>query len=171
MIDSARPPGGETMQVGLLMEGAQAHQKLVEESLESLRAHARDLDAVVRDEIRRTFVEEVHLVILEAERAATTLRGITRHVGMRAALWSFLLSVGCSALPGVWLWWCTPSSTQLASLRAARDTLESNIARLQAAGGRIEWRYCGESRRLCVRVDRSVRGYGEAADFFIVKGY
>jgi hypothetical protein len=45
-----------TMKFGLLMESAQAHQKLAETHLEQLRAHTRDLDGVVRDEIRRTLV-------------------------------------------------------------------------------------------------------------------
>jgi hypothetical protein len=48
-----------TMKVGLLMESAQAHQKLAEGQLERLRAHTQDLDSVVRDEIRRTLVEEL----------------------------------------------------------------------------------------------------------------
>ena len=48
-----------TMKFGLLMESAQAHQKLAETHLERLRAHTQDLDGVVRDEIRRTLVEEL----------------------------------------------------------------------------------------------------------------
>src|SRR6185312_2710543 len=40
----------EAMKVALLMEAAQAQQRLSQESLERLAAHARDLDAVVRDE-------------------------------------------------------------------------------------------------------------------------
>ena len=42
------------MKFGLLMESAQAHQKLAETHSEQLRAHTQDLDGVVRDEIRRT---------------------------------------------------------------------------------------------------------------------
>jgi hypothetical protein len=36
-----------TMKFGLLMESAQAHQKMAETHLEKLRAHTQDLDGVV----------------------------------------------------------------------------------------------------------------------------
>ena len=48
-----------TMKFGLLMESAQTHQKMAETHLERLRAHTEDLDGVVREEIRRTLVEEL----------------------------------------------------------------------------------------------------------------
>ena len=59
-----------TLKVGLLMESAQAHQKSPEGQLERLRVHTQDLDSVVRDEIRRTLVEELRS--LTAQRRART---------------------------------------------------------------------------------------------------
>jgi hypothetical protein len=56
MSDRTQTMDDATMKFGLLMESAQAHQKLAETHLEQLRAHTRDLDGVVRDEIRRTLV-------------------------------------------------------------------------------------------------------------------
>jgi hypothetical protein len=38
------------------MESAQVQQKLIDENLAALKAHTRDLDGVVRDEIRRTLI-------------------------------------------------------------------------------------------------------------------
>ena len=74
-----------TMKVGLLMESAQAHQKLAEGQLERLRAHTQDLDGVVREEIRRTLVEEFQALTrrsdprdraLQKIQGAASLRGI-----------------------------------------------------------------------------------------------
>ena len=51
MSESAPAIDDATMKFGLLMESAQAHQKLAETHLEKLRAHTQDLDGVVREEI------------------------------------------------------------------------------------------------------------------------
>ncbi len=59
----------------------------------------------------------------------------------------------------------------MSALRAQRDELAAGIARLQAAGGRIEWRRCGATQRLCVRVERTAPAFGDHADFLVVKGY
>lgn len=72
-----------TMKFGLLMESAQAHQKLAESHLEKLRAHTQDLDGVVRDEIRRTLVEELQAVTAESDRAARALRAMKHAANMR----------------------------------------------------------------------------------------
>ena len=50
----------DTMKLGLLMEAAHAQQALAENALERLKAHASDLDDIVREEVRRTLVEELH---------------------------------------------------------------------------------------------------------------
>src|SRR5580693_6182931 len=72
-----------TMKFGLLMESAQTHQKLADAHLERLRAHTQDLDGVVREEIRRTLVEELREVTAESNRAVHALRGMKRAAGMR----------------------------------------------------------------------------------------
>ncbi len=59
MSERAPAMDDTTMKFGLLMESAQTHQKLADAHLEKLRAHTRDLDGVVREEIRRTLVEEL----------------------------------------------------------------------------------------------------------------
>ena len=47
------------MKLGLLMEAAQAQQGLAAQALERLREHTAGLDAVVREEIRATLIEEL----------------------------------------------------------------------------------------------------------------
>ena len=55
----------DTVKCGLLMETAQTHQSLADAALQRLRTHTQDLDAVVRDEIRRTLVEELRSLASE----------------------------------------------------------------------------------------------------------
>jgi len=161
----------DTMKLGLLMESVQAQQKLVEENLASLKAHARDLDGIVRDEIRRTLVEELESLASESRRAASALQLIGRAVTLRTAVWSLALSTLCTVIPGALLWWNLPSEAQMSALRMQRDELTAGVARLQAAGGGIAWRHCGAAQRVCVRVDRTAPAFGDQADFLIVKGY
>ena len=73
--------------------------------------------------------------------------------------------------PGTVVHWALPSPSDVTALRAQRDALVQNIAHLEQRGGKVEWRRCGEPKRLCVRVDRSAPTYGENADYYVVKGY
>ena len=159
-----------TMKFGLLMESAQAHQRLAETHLEKLRAHTQDLDGVVRDEIRRTLTEELQMLASESNRCAQALQRIRHGAGLRGALWSVAIAVLCTATPLVIMRWTLPSENEIAALRARRDELAASVAALERKGGRIDWRHCGETSRLCVRVDRKAPTYGERADFYVVAG-
>jgi hypothetical protein len=161
----------ETLKIGMLMESAQAHQKLVEENLARLQAHTRDLDGVVRDEIRRTLIDELQAVTAESNRAAEALRGVKRAAHVHAVVWAAGISALCTVIPGAIVWWVLPSAAQVAGLRAQREELAAGVTRLEQRGGRVQWRLCGESRRLCVRVERKAPAYGEGADYLVVKGY
>ena len=77
-----------TMKFGLLMESAQAHQKMAETHLERLRAHTQGLDGIVREEIRRTLVEELQALTAESRRAVQALSHMKRAADMRGLLWS-----------------------------------------------------------------------------------
>src|SRR5271155_712507 len=88
-----------TMKFGLLMESAQAHQRLAETQLETLRSHTQDLDGVVRDEIRRTLVDELKTLTAETTRAAQALRSIRRVGALRGAVWSLSLAALCAVIP------------------------------------------------------------------------
>jgi hypothetical protein len=165
------PIDDATMKFGLLMESAQAHQKLAETQLERLRLHTRDLDGVVRDEIRRTLVDELKMVTAETTRAAQALRKLRRVGVLHGALWSLGLALLCALIPVGVARWVLPSPAELATLRTQRDEMKASLQRLQQLGGRVEWRRCGGAERLCVRIDRQAPTYGEKADYFVVAGY
>lgn len=171
MSDHAAGIDAQTLQFGLLMESAQAHQQLAATHLETLKAHTQDLDGVVRDEIRRTLVDELRFVSLESERAAAALRAMKRAAHFRGIVWNVAVAIICTAIPVVVSCWVLPSTQTLRSLRAQRDALALSIAHLERLGGRADWRRCGDAARLCVRVDRKAPVYGKNADYYIVGGY
>jgi len=160
-----------TMKFGLLMESAQAHQKLAESNLEKLRVHTQGLDIVVRDEIRRTLIDELQMLTVESKRAAEVLRRIGRGAALRGALWSIAIALLGAGTPVAIMRWTLPSEHEIGLLRTRRDEMISSIATLGRQGGRIEWRHCGEKARLCVRVDRKAPPFGDRADFYVVEGY
>jgi hypothetical protein len=171
MSDRVHAIDDTTMKVGLLMESAQAHQRLAENHLEQLCAHTQGLDAVVRDEIRRTLIEELRSLWAESKRATEAVRRIQGGATVRAGLWSIVIAVLCTGIPMAIMRWTLPSGSEVAALRLRRDELSASVAILEGRGGRIDWRHCGERARLCVRVDRKAPTYGENADYFIVAGY
>lgn len=171
MTDRAAVADDATMKFGLLMESAQAHQKLAETQLDKLRAHTQDLDSVVRDEIRRTLVEELQMLTAETARATRALQKVRRGAGLQRALWSFMLMLTCSLVPLAVARWVLPSASEVSTLRARRDELRMNVAKLEQLGGHIDWRRCGDTRRLCVRVDRKAPSYGEKGDYYVIEGY
>lgn len=171
MSERASSLDDATMRVGLLMESAQTHQKLAEGQLEKLRVHTRDLDGVVRDEIRRTLVEELRALTAEAARATQALQKIRGAGRLRGAVWSLAAAVLSTAGVVGAARWALPSAADIAGLRARRDELAANLANLEQQGGRIDWRRCGDTRRLCVRIDRKAPTYGDKADYFVIQGY
>src|SRR5271165_17087 len=171
MTDHTQAMDDANMKFGLLMESAQAHQKLAESQLEKLRAHTEDLDGVVRGEIRRTLIEELHMLSGESRRAAQMLQRIRRGNTARNALWSIVMAVMGTGIPITIMRWALPSESEISRLRGRRDELAASVATLEQRGGRIEWRRCGADARLCVRVDRKAPSYGEKADYYIVSGY
>ncbi len=171
MSDRVHTIDDTTMKVGLLMESVQAHQKLAESHLEQLRTHTRDLDAVVRDEIRRTLIEELQMLWTESKRATEALQRIRGGASARVILCSIVVAILCTGIPMAVMRWALPSESEITALRARRDELSANVAVLERRGGRIDWRRCGETARLCVRVDRKAPTYGEKADYFVVAGY
>jgi hypothetical protein len=161
----------ETLKLGLLMEAAHAQQTLAESTLEKLKGHLEGLDEIVRDEIRRTLVNEIQVLGDESRRAEEALRRLGRSANARVAGWMVGLTLVCSIVPLLAQWWLLPSPSELAGLRARKDALTVSIARLEERGGRIDLRRCGETDRWCVRVERSAPVYGQSGDYFVVKGY
>lgn len=159
------------MRFGLLLEAAEQHHKMAEASLERLRSHTEGLDAVVRDEIRRSLCEQLVELTAELGRAQLAVRTLTRAANVRALAWGVGCAILCAVIPLLIVRFVLPSEGQIASMNSDRDRLSANIKRLEAAGGRVEWRHCGESGRLCVRIDKDAPAFGETGDYYIAKGY
>jgi hypothetical protein len=153
------------------MESAQAHQKLAETHLERLRVHTHGLDGVVRDEIRRTLLDELQAVTVESAGAARALRSITRAAEARRLTWNIGIAVLCAAVPAAVIHLVLPTEGDIASLRHRRDVLTDSVTRLERLGGKADWRLCGHPGRLCVRIDRNEPVYGERGDYMVVRGY
>lgn len=160
-----------TMKLGLLMEAAQANQKAAESSLRKLKATTNELATVVREEVHRVVMEELHSLAADSKRASDALRAVQRAAQKRAVLWGVGTTLLCSVIPLALACWIIPSRAEIAALRARHDELVTRIANLEGRGGRIDLRHCGDGARLCVRVDRKAPIYGEQSDYLIVRGY
>ena len=160
-----------TMKLGLLMEAAQAQQKAAESSLRKLKSTTTELAAIVREEVHRVVLEELHSLEADSKRASEALREVRRAANTRVLLWSLGITLLCCAVPLSLACWIIPSQAEIAALRAKRDELVTRISSLQQQGGRIELRRCGDGGRLCVRVDRKAPTYGEQSDYLVVRGY
>lgn len=169
--DPAIAPDGDVTRLGMLMEAAHLQQQAAEATLARLDAHTRGLDAVVRDEIRQSFTAECAELDEEVRKTTLALSGLQRHAERRAACWTAVIVTSLGGAAIALVEFTVPSAGVIAELRSERDTLSRQIQQLSNAGGRLELRRCGAEERLRVRVDRRAPTYGEAGDYFIVKGY
>jgi hypothetical protein len=158
------------MQAGLLMEAAHAQQSLAKELLQKVDERTRALDELVREEIRRTLVEELALLGDDTREAAEALRHLKRAAGLRVLLASLGITLVASAVPLAELSWLVPSRGEIQRLRSEREALKAEIDQLAQQGGRVDLRRCGAGR-FCVRVERGAPVYGEGGDYYVVKGY
>ena len=161
----------ETSQkIGLLIETAEASQQLSAALLERLQQQVQGLDAIVRQEIRRTLIEELREVHTESQRAVDALRRLEHAARRRTAFWTFGLLTCCTvvsvAIAAGWL----PSPSEITNLAAQRADLLANLDVLKQHGARADLRICGE-HHLCVRVDLAAPRYGAKADYFVLHGY
>lgn len=97
--------------------------------------------------------------------------------------WRWAAVAGSAAAGGIaamllaaWLlvWW---QRHQVESLVEQQVQLEAEVVELQAnaekwakRAGRVKLENCGETKRLCVRVDKT-SAYGDNADYFVLRGY
>jgi hypothetical protein len=140
------------------------------DDLSASSARARDLDLVIRQEIRSALAEEFQALGSASRRAAEALEAVRRTASVRIALWAVAVVCASSAVPVTVAWTVLPTSGELARMRAERDRLAASIAVLEERGGRVDLRRCGPAARLCVRVERTAPAYGDQSDFLIVKG-
>lgn len=160
-----------TLNFGLLLETTHAQQQLAASSLRQLEAHTRELDSIVREQMRHTLVEELGAVVQESARAVQSLRTLERAARLRFVAWTLTTTLLSGVAAALSAWWLLPSPSQIEALRLKRDQLMSAIAELQQRGGLIDLRRCGAGQRWCVRVDRKAPVYGEQSDYVVIKGY
>jgi hypothetical protein len=166
------PMADDTLKFGLLMESAQAHQQLAETHLSKLLAHTQGLDNVVRDEIRRTLIEEFQALSAECDRATAAMLTMKRAANVRAIVWNLGVALLCTVIPGAIAHFAWPSKSEISALRAQRDAVAYNLAELEQRGGKMDWRHCGSAARLCVRIDRKAPVYGKKGEeYLVVDGY
>ena len=170
-MNVAAPAPDDTVKLGLLLEAAEAQQRLAESSLAALHEQLNGLDHVVRDEVRETLITELGALTSEAAQAASILARLRRVMDLRVALWTVLMT-GLPALTSVAaLWHWMPSAQELAARRSQLAQLQSAVRQLEGAGGSAQLQRCGPSARLCVRVDVRAGAFGSAGDYRVVAGY
>jgi hypothetical protein len=160
----------DNIKLGLLMESAQAHQKLAEAAIAKLDEQAKGFESLATHQIERALGEALKSVHAQAQSLFEALQRAKRAANLRSALWA--LGTTAAAL-GVALFvaWCVlPTPAEVAALRTERAELTSNIAALDQRGALADFRRCG-ARHLCVRVDLKAPRYGEGSDYLIIKGY
>jgi len=91
-------PMADTLKVGLLMEAAQAQQRLGEEALARLSEHLRGLDDLVRTEVARTVAESLATLQSETEQVAGALRQLRRAADVRLFLCSLAVTAASLAI-------------------------------------------------------------------------
>jgi hypothetical protein len=157
--------------IGLLMETAVAYQHLADQALGQLKSHTQGLDGIVREEVRRTFIEELHALREESQRAVHAMQAVKRAANSHVALWSIIVTALCAGSACAICWWALPSKAEIAALRAQHDQFSAAVAQLEQLGGRIDLHRCANGTRLCVRVDREAPVFGEHRDYMVVQGY
>ena len=162
----------ETINCGLLMEAAQTHQSLVEAALERLKAHTGELDAIVREEIRRTLVDELQTLAAESKGATRSLRTLRRAANMHVALWSIGITALCCAMMIVVILaavrWLLPSRAEIAALRSQHEG--HNAPPRGSSGATIGGAASDAGRRYGVIASKAPV-FGQRADYFILAGY
>jgi hypothetical protein len=165
---------------GVAVEIRKAVADAVGVSVKQSLAGASDAAAMALSEAVKPVIGSLSGVV----QAASDAEGSLKKAGSWFA-WKWVV-VACGGLVGVCLVAYTSLAWQLnqvSSLREEKAALLSEIAQLQTQadklaklGGRAKLAECGKDEkaktgRLCVRVDKSIKGYGEDSDYYILSGY
>ena len=141
-------------------------------------AHTHGLDAVVREEIRRTLVEELQTLVSETAGAARALRALGRVANLRTAAWSVGIATLSSALALAMIVGAArkllPSPSEIAALSVQREELAAASAPLSRAGVTLT---CGSAALRSATAlpasrapSRSSRIW-QQGDYLVVAGY
>lgn len=160
----------DSVKLGLLIEAAQTHQKLVEAAIEKLNKQTQGLETVMRDQIQRALADGLSGVHTETQGAVEALQRVKRAANARVTLWSLGQTAIAGAIALFVAVWVLPTSAEISALRTERDELASNIVVLNQRGARADLRRCGTGH-LCVRVDLKAPRFGDSSDYLVIKGY
>lgn len=155
------------LRLGLLMESAHAQQQAADSALERLERHVQGLDQVVRDQIRQCVHDSLQDLTEYLREAEEAVRRLARAARFRSALVSCVAAALCGAAPLGIGWWLAPSPAAIQALEQRRALLRTQIAQLEAAGGRAALRRCGDSRT-CVRVDTHAPAFGVRGEYRVL---
>jgi hypothetical protein len=160
----------DSVKLGLLIEAAQAHQKLAEAAIEKLNEQTQGLEVVVRDQIQHALAGGLKSLHTETKGAVEALQRLKRAANARTVFWTLGITAAAAAFGLFMAWWVLPTPAEIAALRTERDELISKIAVLNRRGARADMRRCG-TVHVCVRVDLKAPRYGESSDYLVVAGY
>jgi len=131
-----------------------------------------NLDPAVRQAVRDTYAKELVGLAEQIKKTTASLEGLRRSADWRQVMLGAGLSVlvVLITLGGFWLF--TPSPGEMNRLRAEEQQLQASIDLLASHGGRADLRKCGDGNaHLCVRVEPGLGRFGEAKDYFVIRGY
>lgn len=139
---------------------------------------ASEVAAKAFGEASKPFMSQLSGVMKVAGEAEGKLLGAVKAFGWRWALLAFSASAGgimaAVCVSSMTVWW---ERHEVEGLKEQKAALMSEVGQLQAQAsewakraGRAKLEKCGESARLCVRVNKNI-GYGENEDYFILRGY
>jgi hypothetical protein len=162
-------PDDASLKLGFLMEAAERHQRLAEQSLEGLQGQLREIDGAIREEVQRVLQSELLALSTESHRTGEALRALRESLRLRVVAWTLLATCCSSALALGTLSWALPSRAEVEALRLRRDALAASIGALERRGAHLDIRPCGGGSALCVRIDRKAPPYGADGDYRVAR--
>jgi hypothetical protein len=151
-------------EIAMVFAAAQTQQQVAEAALDRLQRHTQQLDALVRDTVRRAHLEGLQALHFETERALTGLRDLHR-AALPRAFWMTLGSAAFGLAMSLILGVCfIPSKAEIAQRQAT-------LATLIASGAQAQLSRCATPHaapKLCIRVDASAGSFGPTRDYYLV---
>jgi hypothetical protein len=162
----------QTMKAGLLMEAADANQKLATAAITRLEAATRTLEPAVRDAVAKAALEEFRHMHDEAKRTAVAFKQLRSGLTWKIGLVAFLMSAASAGVLLATIYFAGGLNSY-SGPPAAPTGLRGDPAALAEFGRRgqlIEVALCGEQRRVCVRVEPKAGAFGARKDQMVAAG-
>jgi hypothetical protein len=151
-------------EIALIYAAAQTQQQQAHEALDRLQTRTQQLDALVRDAVRRAASETLRDLYTEAERARASVQGLHRAAMPRVMGWT-LGSAAAGLIAVLILGACfVPSKKDIAQRQAT-------LAGLIASGAQVQLSRCTRPHgdpQLCIRVNTTAGAFGVTHDYYRV---